>query len=486
MSVKTEKVEHEKEVIIDDVSEHTVISEPDAEPESELDADKLKALKEKFAKMQGKSEIVEEEGQDTIVTVAEEKEKEEKKEEEMPIRILEKKRRSIKFGVVGSGQAGSRIAETFYKLGYNAVAFNTAMQDLEHIQIPESNKYLLEYGIGGSARTLSIGQEAAEMHKDKIYEMVSDKLDDCQVMILTFSLGGGSGAGSSGTMIDVLSSIGKPLVIITILPMTNEDAQAKQNSLETLANLTKEVQSKRVHNLIVVDNARIESIYKDVSQIDFYPVSNEAIVEPIDVFNSFSTKSSPIKAIDSMEWAKILTDGDGLSSYGYMEVSDYEEDTSIAEAIMDNLTSNLLASGFDLKQAKYIGVMMIANRGVWDKIPSSSIDYAMAMVNDHAGIPDAVHKGIYVSDEEKEDVLKIYSFFSGLSLPDSRVSELKKEALEQQKVLKAKSEQRNLNLAINTGTTEAKTTVEKAREKIKRRRSPFNSFIPDVVDKRRK
>src|SRR3990167_7028294 len=38
---------------------------------------------------------------------------------------------SIKIGVTGSGQAGSRLAETFYNLGYLAIAINTARQDLD-------------------------------------------------------------------------------------------------------------------------------------------------------------------------------------------------------------------------------------------------------------------------------------------------------------------------------------------------------------------
>ena len=38
--------------------------------------------------------------------------------------VKTKKDRSIVFGIVGSGQAGSRIAEAFYNAGYDAVAIN--------------------------------------------------------------------------------------------------------------------------------------------------------------------------------------------------------------------------------------------------------------------------------------------------------------------------------------------------------------------------
>ncbi len=62
-----------------------------------------------------------------------------------------KREKSINFGIVGSGQAGNRIAEAFYKLGYDCVAINTAQQDLKFIDIPESNKLLLSHGLGGAA-----------------------------------------------------------------------------------------------------------------------------------------------------------------------------------------------------------------------------------------------------------------------------------------------------------------------------------------------
>jgi cell division GTPase FtsZ len=398
-----------------------------------------------------------------------------------------RKTRSLNIGVVGSGQAGSRIAEVFYDLGYPAIVVNTAQQDLEYIKLPVNNKLLLEYGIGGSAKTLSIGRDAIDAHRQEVSELIEDKLGECQAFALTFSLGGGSGSGSAKILIDLLSTFGKPIVVIAVLPMLSEDAQAKANSLETLSQLTKEIQSKKIHNLILVDNARLETIYTDVSQMDFYDVGNRAIVEPFDVFNVFSSIPSPHKSLDSMEFAKILTDGDGLSTYGCLVVSNYEQDTAIAEAIVDNLNSNLLAGGFDLKQAKYVGVIMVASEKVWKNIPATNINYAMTMVNESAGTPVGIYKGIYPSDEIHDDVVKIYSFFSGLSLPDARIDELKKEAAEQKKLMKEKEKTRNVNLSINTGSTDVMTSAEQINQKIQARKSAFGSFTSgSVVDKRKK
>lgn len=447
MTVNTENKTIENENIVNDLPE-----------EEKVMADKIAALRAKAAAHKGT---------------------------EMPPKIVEKKTRSIKFGVVGSGQAGSRLAETFYSLGYDAVVFNTASQDLEHIAMPEDSKYLLQYGLGGAAKELEIGKAAAEAHKDAINELVHEKLGEAQVLMLCLSLGGGSGAGSCETMVDILSSMGKPLIVITVLPMSTEDAQVKRNALETLSKLAKAAQAKQIHNLIVVDNAKIETIYSDLSQFDFFEVSNRAIVTPIDAFNTLSSKPSSVKGLDPMEFAKLITDGGGLTVYGEMTVPNYEDETAIAEAVITNLNSGLLASGFDLKQSKYVGVIIEANKKVWDKIPTASINYAMSMVHDLCGTPNGVFRGIYTTETDS-DAVKVYSMFSGLGLPDARVQQLKKEAQEFAAKTKTKDDERNLTLKLDTGKDDTTTAADRIKQKIAAKNSAFGGLVNSSVQDRRK
>lgn len=409
------------------------------------------------------------------------------KEEDMPIRLVEKKNKSIKFGVVGSGQAGSRLAETFYDAGYAAIVFNTASQDLEHIKVPNSNKYLLQYGLGGAAKDLDIGRAAAEMHKEAINELVSTHLEDCQILLFCLSLGGGSGAGSCETIIDVLSATGKPVVVVTVLPMSAEDAQIKRNALETLSKLAKEAQNKRIHNLIVVDNAKIETIYSDVSPSAFFSVSNKAIVDPIDTFNTLSSLSSAMKPLDPMEWAKVMTDGGGLSVYGNLNVTNFSDPTAIAEAVIENLNSGLLASGFDLKQSRYVGVMMVANKNTWDQVPNIAITYAQEMIGDVCGTPNGIFHGLYESEEVEPNLVKVYSFFSGLGLPEVRVQQLKKDAAAFAERAKNKDTERNLSLKLDTNRDEVTSAAEKIRAQISSKKSAFGGLLNNTVqDKRRR
>lgn len=441
-----------KEQIVDDVSNVEI------KKEESVDLGKLAALK---ARSQAKQT-----------------------ESKMAAKIVSKKERSLILGVLGSGQAGSRIAEAFYKLGYDAVAINTAMQDLKFIDIPDANKLLLEYGLGGAAKETEIGKAAAEAHRADIVQLVHEKLGEAQVNVLCLSLGGGSGAGSCETLVDLLSETGKPLVVMTVLPMDTEDAQTKSNALETLSKLARLTQTKKVNNLIVVDNAKIEAIYHDISQVDFYGVANKAIVEPVDIFNTLSSMPSSVKGLDPMEWGKLFTDGEGLTVYGELTIDNFAEETSIAEAVINNLNGNLLAGGFDLKQSRYVGVIIAANKEVWAKIPSSSITYAMAMVNDQCGTPKGVFKGIYTI-ETPDPVVKVYSMFTGLGLPDSRVTQLKKDAQEHMQSVKGKDEQRNLSLQLDTGTNETISAAQRVKDRIAQKSSAFGKLYNGVVDRRK-
>lgn len=396
------------------------------------------------------------------------------------------KKKSIRFGVIGSGQGGSRLSACFNKLGYDAIAINTAQQDLEHIELPEQNKLLLEYGLGGAGKELDIGHAAADTYRESINELIRKRIGDAQLLLFCTSLGGGSGAGSAEVIVDILALLGKPIVVMTILPMSTDDAQTKHNALVTLSKFAKMAQNRKIDNLIVVDNARIETIYSDVGSLNFFKVANQAIVEPIDVFNTLSSAPSSVKSLDPTEFAKVFADGQGLTVYGTMSVTNYTDETAMAEAVIDNLSNNMLASGFDLKQARYVGVMFVANERTWNKIPNSSVNYAMSIINDTCKSPLGLFRGIYSVDDCDDDVVKVYSMFSGLGLPTDRVEQLKNETKEKMAQASVKDEQRNLALKLDTGTEETVSAADAIKKRIADKKSAFGKIHSNAVIDRRK
>lgn len=446
-------VENRGEKIMNDLEEKIQVNE------QELEDQKLAALKAKLAQKNG--------------------------ENKMPPRIVEKKKHSIDFFVVGSGHAGSRLAECMGKLGYTSVAINTAHQDLQDIDLPQENKLLISTGVGGAAKSRDIGNAACESYRNEIYELITSKGNNSQMNILALSLGGGSGSGSLSFLIDMLNETNKPLIVITILPMTSEDPQTKQNSLEALAALTEYMKAGKVQNTILIDNSKLETLLSNVSPVNFYKIANEQILQPLDAFNTFSAQSSSVKAIDGMEFSRLLIDGHGFSTYSTFICENWEEDTALAESVINNLDNNLLASDMNIKQSKYVGVIFAANNNVWNKIAHASCDYAMSIIQDQCGIPNAVYRGIYVAEDIKDDVVRVYSFFAGMGLPDARVSSLKQEVAAKNEALKAKDDNRNMTLNLDSGVEKTVSQAQKIKDKIAAKSSSFGKFSAGLVDKRK-
>lgn len=438
--------------------------------------EKPKVDEEKLAKLKARAQQKRSE---------EESLKEEIQEDIMPPRIVEDRSKSLRFGVIGSGQSGSRLAAEFNLLGYPAVVMNTAPQDLEDIQVPEQNKLLLDFGLGGAGKDLSIGYDAADAYRPSINQLIQDKLSDAQVFIFCTSLGGGSGAGSSEVVIDILSQIGKPIIVLTVLPKASEDAQLKHNAWQTLHKFTKMFNEGKIANIIIVDNAKIESLYSDVSPFNFFKVSNKAIVKPIDIFNTMSRrKDEGLKVLDSTEFGKLFVDGKGFTVYGELSVDNYEDEMALATAIVDSLKGNLLASGFDIRQARYAGFMLVAPESVWNKIPSSSLDFAQHMITDACDSPLAVFHGIY-REETGEDCIKVYSMFSGLGLPEERIEQLKIEAQTKMANAQRKDEDRKMSMKVDVGE-ETMNKVDEIKKKIQQKASIFNKLHGGAIQDRRK
>lgn len=410
-----------------------------------------------------------------------------KLEENMTTVLVEQKDRSVNFGVVGIGQAGSRIAEQFYNRGYDSVILNTAMQDLNLIKIPEKQKMFLDYALGGAAKDRDTGSAAVAEYADVILEMLKENFKDNEILVLATSGGGGSGSGGAENMVKIMSQLGKPVAVIYILPLSSEDTLAKHNSIQTLAQLSKMAKEDMVNSLIVVDNSKIELLHPGLSISKFWNVANQSIVEPIHLLNMLSATPSEYTSLDSMDFVSTLLGGD-CALYGAIEVPDYLEEESIAAAIVQNLETGLLADDFDLKQTRTAGIIITASKEILDQIPAANMEYGFSMLNKICSDGTKVYRGIY--EIPGQDTVRVYSMFSGLGLPEDRVKELKLEAERHMERLKNKEEFRASNMTIDIGKTQTASATDKMYNRIKNKNSPMGKIMKNsrklVVDKRRK
>ena len=104
---------------------------------------------------------------------------------------------AFNFAIVGVGQGGSRIAETFWNLGYRRVGgINTAKQDLSLIKIPEENKLLI--GEGGAGKNPEAADEVFRIKYEDILDFLKKVFGTAYERVLVCAgAGGGTGAGGA-------------------------------------------------------------------------------------------------------------------------------------------------------------------------------------------------------------------------------------------------------------------------------------------------
>lgn len=421
------------------------------------------------------------------------KEKEEmaqpkKTEEDMTVMLVEQQDRSVNVGVVGVGQCGSKLAEEFYNRGYAAVAINTAMQDLKHIQIPERNKLFLDYALGGAGKDLDTGQAAAETYANEIVNFLDDNFEDNEILMLCISGGGGTGSGSAETMVSLMSQLGKPMSVLYVLPMASEDSLSKHNSIQTLAKLAKMASNDTINSLFVVDNAKIELMHPGMSMAQFWKTANTSIVEPIHLFNKLSANPSEHTSLDPMDFSRVFVGTGDCALYGMIEVEDYMEDEAVAEAMLTSLQSGLLSADFDLGQTRSAGVIITGSKKALSEVPATNLEYGFAMVGKICNEGTRVFRGVYEVPGH-DDSLRIYTFFSGLGLPEERVKELRAEAERHMKALEGKESSRATAMNIDLGKTKTVSAADKLHQKITQKNSAMGKLTKGakkVKDRRRR
>lgn len=413
---------------------------------------------------------------------------ESEKVEEPMMDVVTRQEVSINLAVIGVGQAGSRIAEEFHRKGYDVGVINTSAQDLKFIDVLPSQKLLLEGSLGGTGKDLDLGREIFEASEDSVRSFVDEVVEGNDMVYLTVSGGGGTGSSSVTTMIPMLFELEMPVGVIYVLPKATEDAQSKKNAIETLARLARQTTDGQISCLIVVDNARIETIYGGLGQAQFWKTANSAIVEPLHLFNTKTAQASKFTSLDPSDFGKIISCGD-CSVYGVVEVEDYLEETALAEAVMESLSGNMLAEGFDLSQTRTGGVIIVGPEEALNQLPAINIDYCFHMISEETNGAN-VFQGIYSDPEMKEDKVRIYSWFAGLGLPQDRIENLRKESKAAASVAADKEKARASQMTLDLEEDKVGSMAEQVHRKIKKKKSGFNRLQggarKSLIDKRRK
>lgn len=348
---------------------------------------------------------------------------------------------AFKFAFIGCGQGGSRIAESFYKLGYRRVcAVNTTNQDLKSINIPDTNKLVIGEGEGGAGKNPANGARIANSSYDDIYDLMKRSFGtDFDRIFVCVGAGGGTGSGSADVVIEVAHDLarsskkekdgGEPVVgAIASMPKLSEGDKVNANAYTVLESLFRQVGTsgklggRTLSPLVVVDNDRINKIYPNLPVAKFWDMANRNISSLFHLFNSIAIKDSEFTTFDRADFKDLLQSG--VVSFGACPVRNWENESGISHAIRDNLKNNVLVGGLDLRQSRKAGCIFIASSDVLDRIPQSNLEHGFEGLKRTMQSGGTIHRGIYKGSKSG---LVAYTLMGELGSPTERMEEIAKE-----------------------------------------------------------
>ena len=354
---------------------------------------------------------------------------------EIPMPTIEKKEDvsrkdecdvAFKFAFIGAGQGGSRIAESFYNLGYRKLAaINTAQQDLNTIKL--ENKLCI--GDGGAGKNPNVAEKLFNERKEDVLDFMRDSFgDDIDRVFVCAGAGGGSGAGMCGPLVDVAQELqnivhasNKKVGCILALPKHSEGKKVNENAFHTLNRVLKLTRDGFVSPLIILDNEKVHSLYPGLSVAQFWRTANSSMTGLFHLFNLTASKDSSYSSFDSNDYKQLLDSG--LIVFGAAPVLEWTKASDISKTVRENLRNNILSGGINLSTGNSAGVVMIGGKDVLEDIPQENFDRAFDQLTRILGPHSVVHRGIYSGDKPS---LTVYTLIGGLGDPVEKVGELRK------------------------------------------------------------
>jgi len=341
-------------------------------------------------------------------------------------KVEDKFEAAYKFAIVGVGQGGSRLAETFWKLGYRRVAvINTAPQDLKSIKVPVANKLLV--GGKGAGKDRKLAEDIFKENREDILDFLKRTFKrGFNRALVCIGAGGGTGAGGGPVVIDIVHDLCQTYGIenadtdarvgaVVALPTRAEGSKVRSNAQQTAEVLIDFSQKGTLSPLIILDNERIKQIYPKLSVNQFWGTANTSICSLFHLFNKIACQDSQYTAFDSADLDTVFSSG--IISFGAVPVSregEAVEETDISYAVRDNLKKNILAN-IEVSTGNVAACVVIGDRKTLDNTAHESLEHGFEQLSRLLGSGSTVHRGIYHTPKKG---LVVYTIIGGIKAPD--------------------------------------------------------------------
>jgi cell division GTPase FtsZ len=341
---------------------------------------------------------------------------------------------STRYAWIGGGQCGGRIVKSFHDLGYRKVlAVNTTHHDLDLLEIPQNQKFLMDIGEKGAGKDMERGRHAIQQYQQEILHLARQTFGgQVDHIMVCFGAGGGTGGGSATGLIEIakryaryvgMSNPDKAVGAIMTLPTVGEASSplVAQNAHDIACELSEIAAEGKISPLIIIDNEKISKLYPGMTVKSFWPSINSTVAGLFDIFNRVSALSTRYTSFDPVDYHSIMEAG-GCSIMGLTRVNKFADRFAISEAVKRNLEKTLLASGFNLSTARVAGCIVVGSRKLMAEVKGlqDNINYAFDVLSEVTG-KATIHRGIY---EDGKNSLRVYTIIGGLDAPTQRLEEL--------------------------------------------------------------
>jgi cell division GTPase FtsZ len=230
----------------------------------------------------------------------------------------------MKIFVIGYGQAGGRVADTFVeyakKTGQNfvvrALAVNTARSDLMGLKnIPMEDRLLVGEALAKGHGIGADNELGAKVATDEIYT-VQEAIDrrgshQIDAFLIVAGLGGGTGSGGAPVLARRLKKLyEEPVYGLGILPARDEGSLYSLNAARSLMTFVNEVD-----NLFLFDNDAWKKSGESVKEA-FLDINDEIVRRFGILFGAGEANEVGQMVVDAAEVINTLKGG-GISTIGY-------------------------------------------------------------------------------------------------------------------------------------------------------------------------
>ena len=309
--------------------------------------------------------------------------------------------------IIGVGQCGTKIADLFSLVDFEALAVNTSKGDLDYLKhIPPERRILigesLTGGKGVNANPL-LGREAMKRDLPLVMRKIGSIIgyEDVDVFFLTFGFGGGTGAGGTPVLAEAIKEEYPDSLVVAIgaLPLKEEGIRPTINAAITIDKL-----SKIADSIIAIDNNKLKEGSDDISRA--YERINYTIVERIASLLALVDVPGE-QTLDASDLKFVLKAFGSFATVGYAK-ADANRVKNLSRLIIKSFESEGLYLDANIESALY---GLVAIHGPPELLKAKDIfealDYLTSKIRGKQ-----IFRGFYPDPRERE--VEVVTLLSGI------------------------------------------------------------------------